>query len=356
LAFSCKRRHFCPSCHAKRVAAFGEFACSNVLKNVPHRHFVFSIPKIIRIYFLFDRALLKDLARIAWEVLSCYYKNSVSKEGTTPAAICSIQTFGDMLGYNPHLHILCADGGFGERGIFYAAADLDGPALEPLFRHKILSMLKRRGLITDRVIELISNWRHSGFNVYCGDRIYPRDGQSMENISRYIIRASFSTERLNYISEDSRVIYKSKTGNDTKEFEALDFIASITSHIPNRNEQTVRYLGYYSNVSRGKRKKQGSCQSDYVIENEEYSKSCSKSWARLIKKIYEVDPLLCPKCGGSMRIIAFIEDDKVIRKILDWLGIDEFRRDRPPPKRFQAADLFDDFSQDDYINADYSDF
>jgi hypothetical protein len=42
----------------------------------------------------------------------------------------------------------------------------------------------------------------------------------MENISRYIIRASFSTERLNYISESSKVIYKSKTGNDTKEFEA----------------------------------------------------------------------------------------------------------------------------------------
>ena len=94
----------------------------------------------------------------------------------------------------------------------------------------------------------------------------------------------------------------------------------------------VRYTGYYSNVCRGKRKKQGRGQSDYVIEDEEYNKSCSKSWARLIKKIYEVDPLLCPKCGGSMRIIAFIEDDKVIRKILDWLGINEFKRDRPPPK------------------------
>ena len=88
LAFSCKRRHFCPSCHAKRVAAFGEFACSEVLKNVPHRHFVFSIPKIIRIYFLFDRTLLKELSRIAWEVLGPYYKNSVSKENITPAAIC----------------------------------------------------------------------------------------------------------------------------------------------------------------------------------------------------------------------------------------------------------------------------
>jgi len=45
-----------------------------------------------------------------------------------------------------------------------------------------------------------------------------------------------------------------------------------------------------------------------------------------------------------------------ISQILDWLGIDEARRDRPPPKRLAATDLFDDFSQDDYINCNYSDF
>jgi len=39
-----------------------------------------------------------------------------------------------------------------------------------------------------------------------------------------------------------------------------------------------------------------------------------------------------PKCGGQMRIIAFIEDYKVIKKILDYLGIYEFRRDKSPPK------------------------
>jgi hypothetical protein len=52
LAFSCKRRHFCPSCHQKRVVEFGEWLCANVLKRVPHRHFVFSLPKILRRYFL----------------------------------------------------------------------------------------------------------------------------------------------------------------------------------------------------------------------------------------------------------------------------------------------------------------
>jgi len=357
LAFSCKRRHFCPSCHTKRVVQFGEFACSNVLKNVPHRHFVFSIPKIIRIYFLFDRELLKELARIAWEVLSCYYKNAVGKKNTFPAAICSIQTFGDMLGYNPHLHILCADGSFNDNGIFYAAAaDLDVSILEPLFRHRILSMLKRRGLIGERVIELISSWRHSGFNVYSSVRIYPRFSQSIENLARYIIRASFSTERLSYTASESKVIYKSKNGNDTKEFQSLDFIASITSHIPNKGEQMVRYVGFYSNVCRGKRKKQGRGQSDYVIEDDSYNKSCSKSWARLIKKIYEVDPLVCPKCGGRMRIVAFIEDYKVIKKILDYLGIEEFKRDRPPPKAPAVADSFDDYAQNDYVDCEYRDF
>jgi hypothetical protein len=50
------------------------------VKNVPHRHFDFSIPKIIRIYFLHDRNLLKELTRIAWGVLGLYYKNSVNKD------------------------------------------------------------------------------------------------------------------------------------------------------------------------------------------------------------------------------------------------------------------------------------
>ena len=46
-----------------------------------------------------------------------------------------------------------------------------------------------------------------------------------------------------------------------------------------------------------------------------------RNWARLIQKIYEVDPLVCPKCAGQMRVVAFIEDMDVIRKILKHLGL-----------------------------------
>ena len=40
LVFSCKRRHFCPSCHQKQVVEFGEWLCREVVKAVPHRHLV----------------------------------------------------------------------------------------------------------------------------------------------------------------------------------------------------------------------------------------------------------------------------------------------------------------------------
>jgi len=44
-----------------------------------------------------------------------------------------------------------------------------------------------------------------------------------------------------------------------------------------------------------------------------------------------VDPLICPKCGGEMRIIAFIEDYKIVKKILDYLSIYESQRKGPHP-------------------------
>lgn len=46
-----------------------------------------------------------------------------------------------------------------------------------------------------------------------------------------------------------------------------------------------------------------------------------RSWARLIRQAYEVDPLVCPHCGGTMKIIAVIERPAVVRQILDHLGL-----------------------------------
>ena len=60
LAFSCKGRWFCPSCHQKKVQLFGALLAESIFYPVPHRHFVFGITKMLRPYFRYDRDLLKD--------------------------------------------------------------------------------------------------------------------------------------------------------------------------------------------------------------------------------------------------------------------------------------------------------
>ena len=93
-------------------------------------------------------------------------------------------------------------------------------------------MLKAKGKMSDVTIENMMNCRHSGFNVYCGKAIRPHNQEGLENLARYIIRASFfPKERITYVAaQDSsdgiaKVIYQSKDAKTTKLFDALDWCA-----------------------------------------------------------------------------------------------------------------------------------
>jgi len=92
------------------------------------------------------------------------------------------------------------------------------------------------------------------------------------------------------------------------------------------------WRSYYSNKCRGLRKKNGKDDGTPVVINSDLSRKIfKKNWARLIQKVYEVDPLLCPKCQGEMIIIAFIEQPHIIKKILKHLNMWRIRNHEPLP-------------------------
>lgn len=328
LPFSCKRRHFCPSCHQKRVVEFGEHLYKEVLKYVSHRQWVFSLPKRLRPYFMYDRKMLAKLSRCAWKVLSDYIKQSVPVDNPMPGAVISVQTFGEFLNFNPHLHIIATNGCFYGNGEFMTGLEPDAKDLEVPFAMEVFNMLKKEGKINGAIINNMLNWNHSGFNVYCGHAVRPWDKEGIEKLARYIVRAPLSQERMTYIpcnassGGKARVIYRGKTSKTREAFTALDWLARLVTHIPNKGEQLVRYYGYYSNKSRGMRKKKdGDNKVPALVESDLSRKRFRKNWARLIQKIYNVDPLCCPKCNGPMRIISFIEDELTVKKILKHLGL-----------------------------------
>ncbi|MEW6455113.1 MAG: hypothetical protein AB1410_00160 [Acidobacteriota bacterium] len=63
-----------------------------------------------------------------------------------------------------------------------------------------------------------------------------------------------------------------------------------------------------------------------------------KGWTEMIKKVYEVDPLVCPKYQGEMKIISFIADYSVVDKIINHLKL-SFIAERPPPHLSQQLSI-----------------
>jgi len=87
--FSCKTRGFCPSCHAKRREEWGEWMREKLILDTPHRQVVFTIPKMLRIFFKFNRSLLSDLCVCGKEALMKYLKATTEKD-LTPGIIAVI--------------------------------------------------------------------------------------------------------------------------------------------------------------------------------------------------------------------------------------------------------------------------
>ena len=140
-----------------------------------------------------------------------------------------------------------------------------------------------------------------------------------------------------YIPEKAQVLYKTKYndyfGENIQLFTAIDFIAELTQHIPPKHKQLIRYYGLYSSRTKGKSVKDGSlAKFGYKVtseiktsQNPEHemetvsAKASRRSWARLIQKVYEVDPLICEKCGHEMKVIAVITNPHEVQKILECL-------------------------------------
>jgi hypothetical protein len=328
LAYSCKTRYFCPSCHQKRVLLYGEWVEQNVLAPVPHRQYVFTVPRLLRPGFGRHRAWLGELCRIAARLLVEAYAEALP--GARPGVILFVQTFGDLANFNPHVHVLAADGVFLSDGRFVALPPVPQTLLAEGLRRAVLGFLVREGAIAPELREKLLGWRHSGFSVHNQVRLGEHDSEGRKKLAGYMVRAPMSLEKMTYDSATGTVIYRSKMNLGLKRnFQVMpgaEWLELLCRHIPDRYEHLVRYVGWYSNRARGERAKvlkgEGAANTPAaVIEPaSEFISRTKAAWARLIRKVYEADPLECPKCKAPMRVIALIDDPGVVRRILEHLG------------------------------------
>ena len=123
----------------------------------------------------------------------------------------------------------------------------------------------------------------------------------------------------------------------------MDFLARLLMHIPQPKLHTVRYYGEYSSVARARRQdttegdvEEGTSSAMMALPSAAERRRVRRAWARMIRRIYEVDPLTC-RCGGQMRVLSFILDPRVVTKILCHIAARDNARERAPPSPALAS-------------------
>ena len=274
------------------------------------------------------------------------------EETLTPGMVAVMQSFGDGLGWNPHVHALVTRGGWDSHGAWVPVPFVSGEAAAPVFRHRVFSFLRRAGLLHQERIRLLLSWRHSGFSVHTSVTVPRDDRDGLERLARYFLRPPVSLDRLK-VSEDAHSIAyaaRVRPGHDrqaTAPLDPNDFLARVVMHIPEPHRHTVRYYGAYSSVVRARCRREASQPAagqpgasapapPTVAPPDPDRRDLRRRWAELLKRIYEADPLTCPRCGATMRIIAFITEPRVIHTILRHLAT-KAADQRSPPQNGNAA-------------------
>ena len=107
-------------------------------------------------------------------------------------------------------------------------------------------------------------------------------------------------------------------------------MARVLIHLPEPNKHLVRFYGAYANRVRSALRDADANQTEPATPPTR--RTLNKRWAQLIHRIYDVDPLVCTRCGDTMKVIAFITDPEVIRAILEHRET-ALARQRAPPTR-----------------------
>ncbi|MDT8321244.1 MAG: transposase [Xanthomonadales bacterium] len=291
VAFSCKRRGFCPSCGARRMVKSAAHLVDHVFPEAPIRQWVLTFPIPLRFLFAARPEVLNNVLAVVQRGISTFIVRQAGLQvssGARTGAVTLIQRFGSALNLNIHLHMLFVDGAYsfsGRGAAFHRArrpTDTELAQLLDTLCQRIVRVLERRGLLiadpVDPYLDLepgsgldqiqaasiayrIAIGPHAGrkalvlyslppledtssrplvaqvagFSLHAATVCEAWQRSRLERLCRYVTRPPIATKRL-YVDDRGRVVYPYKhpfrDGSTHVLLEPLDFIARLAALVP----------------------------------------------------------------------------------------------------------------------------
>ena len=165
------------------------------------------------------------------------------------------------------------------------------------------------------------------------------DRQGIEQLARYITRLAIANERLSE-NREGNVVLKLKTpwrnGTTHILLTPMEFMQQLAALVPRPRLHLIRFHGVLASNAKlrsqvvpvpaqQKTAGEGNC-------NHEHSGPVRMTWARLLKRVFDIDVEKCA-CGGKLKLVAVIEEPAVIEKILKHIGLDPQQPPRTPSRK-----------------------
>ncbi len=276
--------------------------------------------------------------------------------GARFGAVTFLQRFGSSLNAHTHFHCCIADGVFSASDgqlRFHSAEDLtdsDIAAVQGVIRARVLRYFARHGLLTPESAADMHRWGHGGgFSPHAAVRIEATDRAGLERLLRYCARPALAGRRLAWDGAKQQLRYTlprpRHDGQTVLVFTPLELLDRLTPLIPPPRRHRHRYHGVFAPNAALRPLVSAAAQPllDATAATPNVTPAAAPRaddrtstpargraayrWAQLLARIYACFPLTCARCGNDMRLIGFITEPPVIRRILTH--IDE--PTTPPP-------------------------
>jgi len=364
VAFSCKGRGFCPSCTGRRMHDTAAHLVDRVLPDVSYRQWVLSVPRPLRLLLSVRPALIGPVLQIFLRAVFAWQRRRARRRGITdgnPGAVTFIQLFGSALNRNVHFHALVPDGVF----VRSATSTVSFASIPPPSDDDILAVTCRiyRRVATRlaKVEDVNDDGEHAAAQLYAAALAHPRgpepsisrllgrrcalvDGFSLhanvhiaaghpgglELLARYGARPPLALSRLSTLP-DGRVLYRFKralhNGTTHLALAPVEFLRKLAALVPPPRLHLVRYHGVFAPNAklRSEVVPRKALVDPIRVDQPEVPAPQTRQrrldWAALLRRVFAVDVLQCPRCDGRMKIVAFITDSTVAQRILSHLHL-----------------------------------
>ena len=355
VAFSCKKRGFCPSCGARRMVESAKLLVDDVLGGYPFRQWVLNLPIPLRLILARYPKELSKVIQIIHRAISTVivHKAGFSNQQAKTGAVTHIQRLGSALNLNIHFHMLFLEGVITnnrfDKAVFTQPKAPSHKELEKLVHiisQRIANYLERRGLIQrdmensylnlpvdDEDTQLQLQGASVSYRIAIGpnhgQKVFTLQTDKLERPCRYISRPAISEKMLS-ITDGGKVRYGLKTpfkdGTTHVFFSPLDFIGKLAALVPLPRLNLTRFYGVFASNSnvraqvvsskRGKDSPLLEVQQD--TDNPYHARSIS--WAQRLKRVFNIDIRQCESCGKeNVKIIACNTELAVVQKIFNHL-------------------------------------